>query len=44
MAQAQHEQIPEHMRGTPPAILQVIAGLIFSVVLAAITWGLVKYF
>jgi len=42
MAQAQ-QQLPEHMRGTPSPIIQVIAGLIFATVLAAIVWGLVKY-
>ncbi|MGD0075827.1 MAG: hypothetical protein ABSD31_16015 [Candidatus Binataceae bacterium] len=44
MVQAQQQQLPEHMRGTPPAIIQVIAGLIFAVLMAAMTWGLVKYF
>jgi hypothetical protein len=42
MAQAQ-QQLPEHMRNTPSALVQVIAGLIFAIVLAAIVWGLVKY-
>ena len=42
MAQAQ-QQLPEHMQNTPSAVVQVIAGLIFATVLAAMTWGLVKY-
>ena len=42
MAQAQ-QQLPEHMQNTPPAILQVVAGLIFAAVLAVVVWGLVKY-
>lgn len=43
MAQAQ-QPLPEHMRNTPPAIMQVIAGLIFAAVVAAVVYGVVKYF
>ncbi|HTY54907.1 MAG TPA: hypothetical protein VMB26_06905 [Candidatus Binataceae bacterium] len=42
MAQAQ-QQLPEHMRGTPPAVLQVVVGLIFATFLAALIWTLVRY-
>ena len=42
MAQAQ-QPLPEHMRNTPPAALQVVAGLIFATVVAALVWALVKY-
>ena len=42
MAQAQ-QPLPEHMKNTPSAIVQVIAGLIFATFLAAMTWGLVIY-
>ncbi len=43
MAQAQ-QQLPEHMRNTPAATVQVIAGLIFATVVAAVTYWLVKHF
>jgi hypothetical protein len=42
MAQAQ-PPVPEHMKNTPPALLQVVAGLIFATVIAALVWTLVKY-
>ena len=42
MAQAQ-PPVPEHMKNTPPATLQVVAGLIFATILATLVWALVKY-
>jgi hypothetical protein len=43
MAEAQQKPLPAHMQNTPSAVVQVAAGLIFAVFLAALTWGLVKY-
>jgi len=43
MAQAQQKQLPEHMQNTPSAVVQVAAGLIFAVFLAALIWASVKY-
>jgi len=43
MAQTQQKELPEHMQNTPPALVQVVAGLIFAAFLAALIWGMVKY-
>jgi len=43
MTQAQQKQLPEHMQNTPPALLQVVVGLIFAAFVAAMIWGMVRY-